>query len=190
MTDMPFSSIRDLRDVESINYYHDAVDRQHKSKDEVMAALQHSSRDNGRTPVQWDDSPNAGFTTGEPWIEVNPNYTTINVSADRASDRSVFRHYQRLIRLRHENDVVALGDFELLEPDHPDLYALMRSRGGRRLLLVANASNDPLRLFPLRPAAGDELQPWTSGAEVVIANVEQGPDASVLSPWEARVYVV
>lgn len=190
MTDMPFSSIHDLRDIESINYYHEAIDRQHRSKAEVMTALRHSSRDNGRTPVQWDDSTNAGFTTGEPWIEVNPNYTEINVAADRASDKSVFRYYQALIRLRHENDVVALGDFELLEPDHPNLYALVRSRGRRRLLLVANASNDPLPLFPLHLADGGELEPWSGKADVVIANVEQAPDASVLSPWEARVYAV
>ncbi|WP_416348848.1 glycoside hydrolase family 13 protein [Microbacterium sp. STN6] len=189
MTNMPFDSLDDFRDIESINYYN-AATKQGKSRDEVLKGLRHFSRDNARTPVQWDDSAHAGFTTGEPWIEVNPNYRHLNVAADRAADQSVFRYYQGLIRLRHENQVVALGHFELLEPEHPQLYAFTRMRGDQRLLVVANVSNDPLTLWSLQTADADELEPWVSGGEVLMTNTQQGTDAGVLAPWEARIYAL
>jgi oligo-1,6-glucosidase len=186
MTNVPFGSIDDFRDIESINYYAEATARG-ASPDDVLAALRFFSRDNGRTPVQWDAGEHAGFTTGQPWIPVNPNYRQINVAADRRADCSIFTHYQRLIALRHESELVALGEFELLESEHPTLYAFTRSGERGRLLVVANVSGQPLSLKPLRNKVGEELAPWDWSGDVVLANIPQ-EDPAVLAPWEARVY--
>ncbi|HEV7951581.1 MAG TPA: alpha-glucosidase C-terminal domain-containing protein, partial [Glaciihabitans sp.] len=177
MTNVPFTQLSDYRDIESLNYYNEAV-AGGADPAEILAALQIRSRDNARTPVQWDASANAGFTTGEPWIAVNPNYRDINVAADRASERSIFRYYQRLIELRHSMPVVALGDFQLLEPEHPHLYAFTRTLAEETLLIVANVSNDPLLV---------DLIADRDPAEIIIGNYSQA-DATVLGPWEARVY--
>jgi oligo-1,6-glucosidase len=190
MTNMPFDSIDEFRDIDSINYWHQAIEQRGLDRDQVLRGLRAFSRDNGRTPMQWNGGDNAGFTTGTPWIEVNPNHTTINVETDRASDRSVFRHYQRLIALRHESDTVALGDFELLEADAERLYAFTRSSEGERMLVVANASNEPLELWSLQTADGDELDPWATGGELVLGNLDADPAVGTLAPWEARIYRV
>ena len=97
-------------------------------------------RDNARTPMQWDSGPNAGFTTGTPWIEVNENFRIINAAAERADPDSVFHHYRRLIALRHEDPVVALGDFTMLLPDHEHVYAFTRSLGDVTLTVLGNFS--------------------------------------------------
>ena len=99
MTNVAFASIEEFRDIEALNHFHAAVARG-EDPAAVLAGMGHH-RDNARTPMQWDDSPHAGFTTGTPWIAVNPNHTTINAAAARADDRSVFHHYRRLIELRH-----------------------------------------------------------------------------------------
>jgi oligo-1,6-glucosidase len=185
MTNVRFDSIDDYRDLESLNHYREAVEEFDLDPGTVLAGVQTMGRDNARTPMQWDASPQAGFTTGTPWLAVNPNSTRVNVAADLASERSVFRFYQRLIALRHESAVVALGDFVLLEPDHESLYAFTRSQGDETLLVVANASDAPLT---------DPLPLDVSGAELVLANYPARTDAAapaatpVLRPWEARLY--
>src|SRR4029077_2567334 len=98
----------------------------------VMAALALKGRDNARTPMQWDAGPHAGFTTGEPWLRVNPNHTVINAAAAQADLSSVFNHYRALIALRHENALVVDGRFELLLPDDPQLWVIVRDGGPRR----------------------------------------------------------
>jgi oligo-1,6-glucosidase len=143
----------------------------------VLAALRRMSRDNARTPVQWDASPKAGFTSGTPWLPVNPDAVTWNAAAQRDDPHSVLAHYRRLIALRHDDRVVVLGRFAMLLPDHEQVYAFTRSLDSDVLLVVCNLSR---RTFPLA-----ELLPEAVGAELVLGNLEDaGP---TLRAWEARV---
>ena len=171
MTNAPWDSLDQFRDVETLNHYAEAVgDGADPAAllDEVRAR----SRDNARTPVQWDDSPHAGFTTGEPWLPVNPNFAEINAAAARADPDSVFHHYRRLIALRHEEPAVALGDFALLLPDDERIWAFTRTLGDVELLVVGNCSGEP---------ADPGIDGW-DGAEALI-----GTPGRALGPWEGRV---
>jgi oligo-1,6-glucosidase len=146
------------------------------------------SRDNARTPVQWDASASAGFTTGTPWLPVNPDYRRWNADAQRRDEGSVLAHYRRLIALRHRLPVVALGDFTMLLPDHPAVYAFSRrlaEPAPDELLVVCNVSGDEVDLADLLPQA-------LAAREVVLSNVPaEAPEdvlrRAVLRPWEARV---
>jgi oligo-1,6-glucosidase len=179
MTNVRFDSIDDYRDLETLNHYREAVDEFDLDPGTVLAGVQTMSRDNARTPMQWDGTEQSGFTTGTPWLPVNPNHTEINVAADRAAERSVFRFYRRLIALRHESPVVALGAFTLLEPEHERLYAFTRTLGDEALLVVANASDTGLDVpFPVD----------VSGAELVLTNYPEPGVGTALEPWEARLY--
>ena len=138
------------------------------------------SRDNARTPMQWDASPGAGFTTGTPWIGVNPNHVEINAEAEVADPDSVFHHYRRLIELRRAEPAVAHGDFTMLLEDDPVVYAFTRRLDDVELLTVANFSGEPVR--PDVPG----LDGWL-GAELLLGNVPDGTGPE-LAAWEARVY--
>jgi oligo-1,6-glucosidase len=181
MTNVRFESIEHYRDIESLNHYREAVEQFDQSPASVLAGVHAMGRDNARTPMQWDDSAHAGFSTGAPWLAANPNYTEINVAADRAALHSVFRFYQRLIALRHENPAVALGRFELIEPDHEQLYAFTRTLDDQTLLVLANASEEPLTVL------GEWLPDDISGAELLLGNYP-GDGSAALRPWEARLY--
>ena len=122
---MPFGSIADFRDIESLNHYAVAVARG-EDPEHVLAALRAMGRDNARTPMQWDASPHAGFTTGTPWIAVNPDHPEVNAAAQVDDPGSVFSHYRRLISLRHTEPAVAHGDFTMLLPDDDAVYAFTR----------------------------------------------------------------
>jgi oligo-1,6-glucosidase len=176
MANYPFASVDDFRDVESVNHFAAAMVAGEDAVS-VLAALRKMSRDNARTPVQWDASPNAGFTTGTPWLPVNPDHGQWNAEAQRDDPTSVLAHYRRLIALRHENPVVALGDFTMLLPRHDDVYAFTRSLDGETLLVVCNVSRTPYPLADLLPDAVD--------ADVVLGNLPDG--GPILRPWEARV---
>jgi len=179
MTNVSFTSIDQFRDIEALGHY--AEDSEHFGTDpEVMlASLRAKGRDNARTPVQWDGGENAGFTTGTPWIEVNDNWREINVAADRASDRSIFEHFRRLIELRHTDPTVALGRFAMLEPEHPRLYAFTRTLGDDQLLVAGNLSDDDL--------AWDAPDGWADAAPV-LGNYDDAPATAPLRPWEARIH--
>ena len=184
MTNAGFTTIEQYNDIESVNWFAESI----AAGDEpevLLESLRFRSRDNARTPVQWDSTENAGFTSGTPWIGVNPNSTEINVETDRAAgDRSVFEHYKRLIALRHSSAVVALGDFTLLEPEHPTLYAFTRSLGSETLLVVGNFSNDRMDA-PLLDS------PEAHNAPVVLSNyADAAPGTTELRPWEARVLLL
>jgi oligo-1,6-glucosidase len=184
MTNAHFTRFEDYRDIESLRYVEHARELGQHTDDELLAGLAAMSRDNARTPVQWDASPNAGFTTGEPWIAVNPNHAEINAAAERSDRRSVFHHYRRLIELRHEEPVVALGDFGMLLPDDEHVYAFTRRHGDVELLVLANVSGEP-RTADL-PDAADWLD-----AELLVGNcpAPAGPRTALeLEPWEARVH--
>ena len=137
MTNANFTRLDQYRDVESLNHFQILRDKG-MSEESVYNILKVHSRDNSRTPMQWDATAQGGFTTGEPWISVNPNTTTINAQAQVEDKDSIFAHYQALIRLRHEYDVFAQGDFSPLTPDHPAVLAYQRKYQGQELICVSN----------------------------------------------------
>jgi oligo-1,6-glucosidase len=148
------------------------------------------SRDQARTPVQWDASPGAGFTTGTPWLAINPDHTQVNAALEVGDPGSVFEHYRRLIALRHSDPVVTDGDFELLLPDHPVIWAFLRRTADAELLVAANFSAGVTAVrLPLAPSqAGD----WAA-APVVLTSLTgetplQPPPDLKLRPWESVVW--
>ncbi|MGH1500210.1 alpha,alpha-phosphotrehalase [Yersinia proxima] len=147
MTNPNFSSIDQYRDVESLNMFAE-LSAKGRDADELLAILATKSRDNGRTPMQWDRSHNAGFSQGTPWIEPCSNYGEINVDAALADADSVFYAYQYLIALRKQHDVFTFGDYQDLCPQHPDLWCYLRSWQGKQLLVVANLSGEPQQWQP------------------------------------------
>ena len=174
MTNPHFSRITDYRDVESLNMFAE-LRASGREPDELLAILASKSRDNGRTPMQWDASHNAGFTEGEPWIGVCDNYETVNARAALDDADSVFYTYQSLIRLRKTLPVLTWGDYEDLLPDHPSLWCYRRQWQGQTLMVVANLSHLP--------------QEWQADAlsvesQVVISNYP-APQTSMLRPFEA-----
>ena len=181
MTNAPFASIDDFDDIESRNHYTAAV-AAGEDPDTVLGAMRHMSRDNARTPMQWDDSPNAGFTTGTPWLPVNPNYRQINVAEAVDDPNSIFHYFRWVIALRHTDPVVAYGDFTMLIPDDELVYAYTRALDGVSLLVVANFSDTTV------PADVPERGAWAA-SQLVLANypVDAGADLE-LRPWECRVY--
>ncbi|BDZ47764.1 oligo-1,6-glucosidase [Frondihabitans sucicola] len=180
MTNAGFQRIDQYQDIETLNWF---AEQKASGRDEadLLEILRFRSRDNARTPVQWTPGAQAGFTEGTPWLEVNPNHDTINVETDRSrGDSSVFEYYRRLIALRHESPLVALGEFALLEPEHPTLYAFTRSDDDGRLLVAGNFSGSELEAPLLLEG------PWGAGS-LLIGNYAEAGAAAVLRPWEVRV---
>jgi oligo-1,6-glucosidase len=185
MTNVAFESIGDYRDIETLNMYREAVEEQGLDPHAVMAKIHVKSRDNARTPMQWDASEHAGFTSGTPWIKVNPNYPAINVEQALADPQSIFAYYQALIRLRKANPVMVYGTYDLLLDDHQEIYAFTRTLLGERLLVILNFTRDtPIFALPSQIAF--------AGAELLIGNYAVDPAEDVrrlaLRPFEARVY--
>ncbi|MDR4887929.1 alpha,alpha-phosphotrehalase [Fredinandcohnia sp. QZ13] len=137
MTNPKFEDISEYRDVESLNMYN-IKKEQGMSKEQIIEILKHKSRDNSRTPVQWDASEHAGFTSGTPWINVADNYKTINVEKALEDKNSVLYHYQKLIKLRKEYDIITYGDYELLLEEDPQIFAYVRNGENEKLLVVNN----------------------------------------------------
>jgi oligo-1,6-glucosidase len=175
MTNFPFTSIDQFDDVESVNWFHEAVARG-VDPEEVLASLRAMSRDNSRTPMQWDASDHAGFTTGTPWLAVNPDHTEVNVADQVGVPGSVLEHHRALIALRHDDPVVADGDFTLLVPHHEQLFAFVRRLDARELVVVVNFSRTPAEL-------PESLATRCTGSQVVVG-AEVG---SVLQPWQSSV---
>lgn len=147
MTNVPFTSVDQFRDLDSINAYYELVEDQKVfSHEEMMRYLCYKSRDNARTPFQWDETENAGFTEGTPWIMVNPNYTEINAKKQLADPDSVFHYYQKLIRLRKERDLIVYGTYDLLMPDSKEIYMYTRTLGEEKLLTVCNFSDQEIQV--------------------------------------------
>ncbi len=180
MTNAPFASIEDFEDIESLNRYAAAVARG-EDPEAVLAALRRKGRDNARTPMQWDATAQAGFTTGTPWLAVNPDHVEVNAAGQVDDPGSVFAHHQRLIGLRHTEPVVAHGDFTMLLPEHEQLYAFTRHLDGQTLLVVANLSGAPATVEGLPDA-----EAWRA-AERLLDSGPGDPGSWVLPPWAARV---
>jgi oligo-1,6-glucosidase len=186
MANAPFTAITDFRDIQALRFYAEAAERGDTDLSALLLAMGKMSRDQGRTPVQWDSSPGAGFTTGTPWLAINPDHTEVNAAAQVGDPGSVFEHYRRLIALRHADPVVTDGDFELLLEDHPSIWAFVRRGSDTELLVAANFSSDVtgVRL----PLDGD----WAD-ASVVLTNLGgdaplQPPPDLKLRPWESVVW--
>lgn len=138
MTNTTFESLEDFRDIESINAYHQYTKNGQIAPEDMMRYLCYKSRDNARTPMQWDDSGNAGFTDGMPWIKVNPNYKEINAKEQMGRADSVFHYYQKLIRLRKEHEIIVYGKYQLLMEEDKNLYVYTRTLGQERMLVICN----------------------------------------------------
>ena len=181
MTNTVFNSVDDFRDLESINAYKELIESGLYTKEDMFPKIAHKSRDNARTPMQWDASENAGFTAGTPWISVNPNYKKINVADQLRREDSVFNYYKKLIRLRKENEIIVYGSYELLLPEDENIFAYTRSFEGKKLLTVCNFSKSEQKF----DFSGYE------NAKMLISNYNRDARKDgILKPYEATVLLL
>jgi len=185
MTNVKFPSIDDYRDIETLNMYKEKME-EGKNVEDVMESIYIKSRDNARTPMQWDNSENAGFTDGEPWIAVNSNYKAINANDAIANPESIFHYYKELIQLRKKHPIIVYGKYELLDPDSEDLFAYTRTYEGEQLLVLSNFTKNELSYDV--PA---KLMDYSSSS-LMIGNYkdvdENLENTLILKPFETRVY--
>lgn len=181
MTNVAFPTIDDYRDIETLNMYRERTQAGYSEAD-ILRSLHAKSRDNARTPMQWDATTNAGFTDGTPWLQVNPNYTAINAADEVADAGSVFHYYQALIRLRKQYPIFSEGDFTLLFADHPALFAYQRRLGDQVMTVLCNFYKEPLTL----PA--DAVAPLPLDT-LLLGNYDTPADAAHFYPYEARIYL-
>jgi len=179
MTNMAFGAISDYRDLEVLNHHREATTHLGHTDAEVLAALAPLNRDNARTPVQWDATPNAGFTAGTPWIAVNPNTSHINAAAQVDDPESVFSFYRQVIDLRHKDPVVSHGDFTMLLPGNEHIYAFLRALPGSEILVLGNFTAEEHTVN-----IGEET--WAT-AEQILGNYPDDPSLR-LRPWELKVF--
>ncbi|WP_409296648.1 alpha,alpha-phosphotrehalase [Peribacillus sp. SCS-26] len=185
MTNPKFETIEEYRDVETLNYYK-ILKSEGKPENLIMEIIKSRSRDNSRTPVQWDGSEQAGFTSGSPWINTASNYKEINAENALQDPDSIFYHYQKLIRLRKEMEIITSGDYELLVPDHPEVFAYKRSFQNEELYVINNffGKSTTFTLPGLEPAAD---------AAISLSNYKDSAAFSgelELRPYESIVYHV
>ena len=181
MTNAYFTELKDYRDIESIQYFHEYTEAGIYTPEYMMKCLMLRGRDNARTPMQWEDSHQAGFTEGTPWIRVNSNYKEINAKQQLSDPNSIFRYYQKLIRLRKEKPVIVYGVFEALYRDHDQIFAYTRTLEGEKLLTVCNFSEHVVEM-----EIPEEFQ---KNAECLITNLGRKDFGKkvVLKPYEAFV---
>ncbi|QTC40460.1 alpha,alpha-phosphotrehalase [Bacillus sp. V3] len=185
MTNPKFTSIDEYRDVESINIFN-ILKEEGKSEEEILEILRHKSRDNSRTPVQWNGEENSGFTSGTPWIPVAKNYKDINVENALADKDSVFYHYQKLTSLRKEYRIIVDGDYQLILEDHPDIFAYVRNGDGEKLLVVNNFYDNETT-FTLPSVVN--VEGWAS--EILTSNYSDTPNRYnniTLRPYESVTF--
>jgi glucan 1,6-alpha-glucosidase len=176
MTNVQFD-ISEYRDIETLNLYRDRTEKGIPAQ-EVMRSIHAKGRDNARTPMQWDGSSNAGFTSGNPWIGINPNNTFINAEEQRKNPDSIYHYYRKLIRLRKEYKVFADGKFELLYEDDKELFAYTRKTNREALLVLCNFFGSTRSVqVPLH-------------RQLLLCNYTAIPDRNILRPYEARIYLL
>ncbi|OHS99918.1 Oligo-1,6-glucosidase [Tritrichomonas foetus] len=183
MTNVPFTDISEFNDLETINFWNETVLTGGMDKEEAMKAFRFKGRDNARTPMQWDSTPNAGFTTGKPWLKVNPNYTKINVEEALKDQNSVFYYYQKLIQLRHQHDIIVYGTYDEFYPEDENLYVYTRTLNDQKLFVALNFTQNEQAL---KIPEGLNL----TGAKLLISNYDNTDTIPTkLRPYEAIVYL-
>lgn len=185
MTNAFFDKIEDYRDIEALDIFKDFTERKGFSEADTLELLRLKSRDNARTPMQWDDSEKAGFTEGTPWISVNPNHREINAKACLEDENSVFYYYQKLIKLRHEMPIITDGVYELLDADNEQVYTYLRRGKKETLVVLANFTEETI-MYRL----GDEWK--EKEGRLLLSNYETAPETFsgeiTLEPYGAYVY--
>lgn len=185
MTNAFFDKIEDYRDIEALDIFKDFTERKGFSEADTLELLRLKSRDNARTPMQWDDSEKAGFTEGTPWISVNPNHREINAKACLEDENSVFYYYQKLIKLRHEMPIITDGVYELLDADNEQVYTYLRRGENETLVVLANFTEETI-MYRL----GDEWK--EKEGRLLLSNYETAPETFsgeiTLEPYGAYVY--
>ena len=177
----PTYSVDEYEDIDLKNKYQEQVKEKHLLTEDEFLKVEHKiARDNGRTPMQWDASPNAGFTQGKPWYKVNPDYKQINVKTDKASKKSVFKYYQKLIDLRHKEDTLTKGKYQELMPDDSNIFAYYRILRDKCWLIVVNMTNHEIE--------SDEIKDFIKGyTKVILHNYESKKISNILAPYEAYI---
>ncbi len=173
-------SMEDYRDIETLNCYEERMSAGY-TKEEVMTSIYAKSRDNARTPMQWDVSEHAGFTTGTPWIKVNPNYEAINAKDEQADPDSVFNYYKKLVQLRKELPVITEGDYELLFEEDKDFFVYARKTETQQLYVVCNFYESDCVL--------DVSSVVPEGSELILSNYDNVTDGTSFRAYEARMYL-
>lgn len=185
MTNTVFNSIDEYDDVEIHNFWKETVVEGGADPKTTLAGIQYHARDNARTPIQWDDSENAGFTTGKPWLKINPNYTEINVKKAMAAEDSIFHYMQKLIRFRKENLVAVYGDFKEYAPENENLYIYERNLDDQKLFVVLNFTDTEV---PFALPEGMDA----AGAKQVLSNYgkKEALENKSMMPYEAAVWMI
>lgn len=176
MTNVAFPTFEHYRDIETLNAFR-AWQAEEKEIETLLRAVHLRSRDNARTPMQWDATENAGFTTGKPWIDMNPRYPEINVQQALEDESSILKYYQHLLRFRKAHSTLVYGDFELLEEDSETLFAYRRWDADGEFLIVLNFNNEPQKIPFLTP-----------DLNLALSNYKKEEISDWLLPWEARIY--
>ena len=183
MTNVRFEDINEYNDIETLNMYKDRISKGY-SHDEIMASIYAKGRDNARTPMQWDSTENAGFTTGKPWLKVNKNYKFINAEDCLQDKDSIFYHYKKLIDIRKHNDTIIYGDYKLLLPEDKNVFAYSRELNGDKIVVVCNFYDKEVNL---------NFKEDFNNVEILLSNYK---DSSIfmkdlkLRPYEAIMYRV
>ena len=183
MTNVRFEDINEYNDIETLNMYKDRISKGY-SHDEIMASIYAKGRDNARTPMQWDSTENAGFTTGKPWLKVNKNYKFINAEDCLQDKDSIFYHYKKLINIRKHNDTIIYGNYKLLLPEDKNVFAYSRELNGDKIVVVCNFYNKEINL---------NFKEDFNNVEILLSNYK---DSSIfmkdlkLRPYEAIMYRV
>lgn len=185
MTNVKFDSIDEYKDIEILNMYKEKVVEGDADPQEVMESIYVKGRDNARTPFQWNNSENAGFTNGEPWIKVNPNYKNINAEQAVADQESIYHYYRKLIELRKKHKIIVYGDYELILPEHDKIFAYTRTFEGEKLLVVCNFSEEIVEFKLPENVPFKAVEHLISNYPDPALNEYQG---FTLKPYEARVY--
>lgn len=186
MTNVAFESIEDYKDIEIINHYNETVNEYGRNPEDVLKSVHSCGRDNARTPIQWDDSENAGFTSGTPWIKINENYKEINIKQATKDPNSIFHFYKNLIKLRKDNEIIVYGSYDLILEDNEQIYAYTRILNDEKLLVICNFSKETPEFTLPKEIKYKEKKLLVQNYNVEDENIEKFD----LKPYEARVYLL
>ncbi|MFA5014176.1 MAG: alpha-glucosidase [Actinomycetota bacterium] len=184
MTNMPFKSVKDLRDIESLKFYNERINMS-KSKNDAWNSILKKGRDNSRTPLQWNNSRNAGFTSGKPWIKINPNYKNINIDVNLKDKDSIFNFYRRIIKMRKDNPIMVYGSYKPLLEKNKNIIAYLREYNNIKWLIIINFYNSEIETkLPPNYIIKDEL------ISNILEKARIKSNIITLAPYEARVFIV